>query len=202
MNRASLLGIRTLLQSWQIWWCRWAVRKLGSSVPKYIKCLRPLRETRIEMQLWTFYSYLIYISSRINNPSTWRSFIKGETHGITNSSSPWINWLIIKGIVPWDWDWLEWIVNERSKELRIAGAYFYCFWCHFHVLICKKEALSVSHLTVTLRMMRNNCRSVSSIGFLHVWSILSEVSYYPDEEIYRDATCRMIAAIFSSLLRS
>jgi hypothetical protein len=28
-----------------------------------------------------------------------------------------------------------------------------------------KQALSVSHLTVTLRMMSNNCRSVSSIGF-------------------------------------
>jgi hypothetical protein len=31
---------------------------------------------------------------------------------------------------------------------------------------------------------------------------LQEVSYSPDEEINRDVTCRMIAAIFSSLLRS
>ncbi len=37
----------------------------------------------------------------------------------------------LKGIVSWDWDWLEWIVNERSKELRIAGAYFYCFLMPF-----------------------------------------------------------------------
>ncbi len=78
-----------------------------------------------------------------------------------------------KGIVSWDWDWLEWIVNGRSRELRIAGAYFYAFWCHFHVIICKKkQALSVSHLTVTLRMMSNNHRLVSSIGFVHVRSIL------------------------------
>jgi hypothetical protein len=62
--------------------------------------------------------------------------------------------------------------------------------------------LSVSHLTVTLRMMSNNRRLVSSIGFVHVRSILSKVSYSPDEEINRDVTCRMIAAIFSSLLRS
>ncbi len=78
----------------------------------------------------------------------------------------------LKGIVSWDWYWLEWIGNERSKELRIAGAYFYWVWFHFHVLICKKQALSVAHLTVTLRMMSNNRRSVSSIGFVHVRSIL------------------------------
>jgi hypothetical protein len=33
--------------------------------------------------------------------------------------------------VSWDWDWLEWIVNERSKELTAAGAYFYCFLMPF-----------------------------------------------------------------------
>jgi len=64
------------------------------------------------------------------------------------------------------------------------------------------QALLVSHSTVTLRMMSNNRRSVSSIGFVHVRSILYEVSYCPDEEIDRDVTCRMIAAIFSCLLRS
>ncbi len=36
-----------------------------------------------------------------------------------------------KRIVSWDWDWLEWIVNQRSKELRIAGAYLYCFLMPF-----------------------------------------------------------------------
>ncbi len=29
-----------------------------------------------------------------------------------------------KGIVSGDRDWLEWAVNERSKELWIPGAYF------------------------------------------------------------------------------
>ncbi len=38
---------------------------------------------------------------------------------------------LLKGIVSWDWDWLEWIVNERSKGLRVAGAYFYCFLMPF-----------------------------------------------------------------------
>jgi hypothetical protein len=102
----------------------------------------------------------------------------------------------LKGIVSWDWDWLEWIVNERSKELRMPEHIFIVFWCHLLVLTFLKQALPVSHLTVTLRMMSNNRRSVSSIIFVHVWSILQEVSYSPDEEIDRDITFRMIAAIF------
>jgi hypothetical protein len=69
-------------------------------------------------------------------------------------------------------------------------------------LIFKKQALSVSHSTVSLRMMSNNRRSFSSIGFVHVQSILQEVSYSPVEEIDRDITCRMIAADFSSFLQS
>jgi hypothetical protein len=36
----------------------------------------------------------------------------------------------------------------------------------------KKQALSVSHLTVTLQMMSNNRSSGSSIGFVHVRLIL------------------------------
>jgi hypothetical protein len=51
-------------------------------------------------------------------------------------------------------------------------------------------------------MMSNTGRSVSSISFVHVRSILQEVSYSPDEEIDRDVTCTMIAAIFSSFLQS
>jgi hypothetical protein len=77
-----------------------------------------------------------------------------------------------KGIVSRDWDWPEWVVNKRSKELRIAGAYFYCFFMPFSCSIVKKLALSVSHLTVTRWMMSNNCRSVLSISFVHVWLIL------------------------------
>ncbi len=48
--------------------------------------------------------------------------------------------LPLKGIVSWDWDWLEWIVNERSKELRIAGAYFYCFLMPFSCFNLQKAS--------------------------------------------------------------
>jgi hypothetical protein len=90
---------------------------------------------------------------------------------------------------------------KDQKNLGLPEHIFIAFLCHIHVLICKKQALSVSHLTVILRMMSNNRRSVSSIGFVHIRLILYEVSYSPDEEIDRDITCRMIAAIFLSLLR-
>jgi hypothetical protein len=85
---------------------------------------------------------------------------------------------------------------KDQKNLGLPEHIFTAFWCHFHVIICKKQALLVSHLTVTLQMMSNNSRSVSSIGFVHVRSVLYEVSYSPDEEIDCDVTCRMIAAIF------
>ncbi len=67
----------------------------------------------------------------------------------------------------------------------------------FHIL----KNLLVSHLTVTLRMMSNNRRSVSSIGIVHVQWILQKARYSPDKEIDCDATCWMIAAIFSSFLQ-
>ncbi len=54
--------------------------------------------------------------------------------------------LEIKGIVSWDWDWLEWIVNEISKELRIAGAYFYCFLMPFSCFNLKKKTSFVCFL--------------------------------------------------------
>jgi hypothetical protein len=79
---------------------------------------------------------------------------------------------------------------KDQKNLGLPEHIFIAFLCHFHVLICKKQALPVSHLTVTLLMRSNNRRSVSSIGFVHVRSILEEVSYSPDEEIHRDVTCR------------
>jgi hypothetical protein len=55
---------------------------------------------------------------------------------------------------------------KDQKNLGLPEHICIAFWCHFHVLICKKLALLVSHLTVTLRMMSNNRRSVSSIGFV------------------------------------
>jgi hypothetical protein len=61
---------------------------------------------------------------------------------------------------------------KDQKNLGLPEHIFIAFLCHFHVIICKQQALSVSHLIVTLRMMSNNCRSVSSIGFVHVQSIL------------------------------
>jgi hypothetical protein len=77
---------------------------------------------------------------------------------------------------------------KDQKNLGLLEHIFIAFRCHLHVLICKKQALSVSHLTVTLRMMSSNRRSVSSISF--------EVIYSPDEEIDRDVTCMLIAAMF------
>ncbi len=53
----------------------------------------------------------------------------GSTH--LSGSHLIISHTTFKGIVSWDWDRLEWIVNERSKELRIAGAYLYCFLMPF-----------------------------------------------------------------------
>jgi hypothetical protein len=58
-----------------------------------------------------------------------------------------------------------------------------------------------SPLKVTLRMMSNNRRSVSSISFVHVRLILQQVCYSPDEEINCDVICWMIAAFFSSFQR-
>jgi hypothetical protein len=57
-------------------------------------------------------------------------------------------------------------------------------------------ALAVFHLTVTLRMKSNNQRSFSSIGAVHVRFILQQVCYSLDEELKRDVTYWMIAAIF------
>jgi hypothetical protein len=56
-------------------------------------------------------------------------------------------------------------------------------------------ALVVSHLTVTLQMISNNRRSFSSIGAVRVRLILQQVCYSLDEEIKRDVTYWMIAAI-------
>jgi hypothetical protein len=35
------------------------------------------------------------------------------------------------------WEKLQWIPSDISEEFSIAGAYFFPFWCHFHVLILK-----------------------------------------------------------------
>jgi hypothetical protein len=93
-------------------------------------------------------------------------------------------------------------MKDQKNLQSLPEHIFIAFWCHFTVLIVLKQALPVSHLTVTLWMMSNNRRSVSSIVFVHVRSILQELSYSPDEEIDRDITCRMIGAIFLSFLRA
>ncbi len=63
-----------------------------------------------------------------------------------------------------DWERIQWIPSDRSEECRVAGAYFFLFRCHFHVLIWKIVVLAVSLLTVTLKMTSNYQRSFSSIG--------------------------------------
>ncbi len=45
---------------------------------------------------------------------------------------------------------------------------FIPFWFHFHVVIKKMHALTVSHLTVTLRVISKNRRSFSSFSAVHV----------------------------------
>ncbi len=91
---------------------------------------------------------------------------------------------------------------KDQKNLGLPEQIFIPFWCHFHVLICKKQALAVSHLTVTLRMMslRSNLPLKESI--VHVQNRWMRQICGNYEEIDRDITCRMIAAIFLSLLRS
>jgi hypothetical protein len=91
---------------------------------------------------------------------------------------------------------------KDQKNFELPELIWNAFCCHFHVLNLKKHALSLSHLTVTLWLMSNNCRSASSIGFVHTQLILQWVYYSPDEEIDCDITCGMIDTIFSSFLLS
>ncbi len=51
-----------------------------------------------------------------------------------------------------------------QKNVGLLEHIFILFCCHFQVLIRKMCALVVSNLTITLRMISNNCRSFSSIG--------------------------------------
>jgi hypothetical protein len=60
------------------------------------------------------------------------------------------------------------MISVGYEECTVAGAYLYSFLCHFHVLILKKQALAVSHFTITLQMMSNNRRSFSSVDVVHV----------------------------------
>ncbi len=58
----------------------------------------------------------------------------------------------------------------------------------------------MSDLTITLRMMSNNRRSVSSIDFVHVRFILKYVGMLlPDEENDSDVTCWMYSLLASSI---
>jgi hypothetical protein len=94
------------------------------------------------------------------------------------------------------------MISVGYEECTVAGAYLYSFLCHFHVLILKKQALAVSHFTITLQMMSNNRISFSSIDVVHVQLILHKVCYPPDKEFKHDVTCWMTAAIFLNFLRS
>ncbi len=58
------------------------------------------------------------------------------------------------------WEQLQWHPSDRSEEFRIAGAYFYSLLSPFYVLILKRHAVAVFHLTVTLQMMSNSRRSL------------------------------------------
>jgi hypothetical protein len=51
------------------------------------------------------------------------------------------------------------VPKDRSEEFGVAGAHFKLFFASFYVLIKKKHVLTVSHMTVTLRMMSNSRRS-------------------------------------------
>ncbi len=46
------------------------------------------------------------------------------------------------------------------KNLGLPEHIFIPFWFHFHVLILKRHAVAVFHLTVTLQMMSNSRRSL------------------------------------------
>ncbi len=63
------------------------------------------------------------------------------------------------------------------KNLGLPEHIFIPFWCHFHVLIIKKHAVVVSHLTVTLQMMSNSWRSLREWWVTgadqHRWSLLT-----------------------------
>jgi hypothetical protein len=53
---------------------------------------------------------------------------------------------------------------NRSDECNVSGTYSSLFSMSFSYFICKKHVLSVLHVTVTLRMMSNSCRSVPMIN--------------------------------------
>ncbi len=72
---------------------------------------------------------------------------------------------------------------KDEKNLGLQGQTFSVSFSSFYF---KKDALTDSHLTVTLQIVNNNCRSVSSIGFVHVQMILQQVCYSSDDEIEHD----------------
>jgi hypothetical protein len=51
------------------------------------------------------------------------------------------------------------VPKDRSEEFGVARAHFLTIFNVFSVLIIKKHVLTVSHMTVTLRMMSKSRRS-------------------------------------------
>ncbi len=70
---------------------------------------------------------------------------------------------LLKGMMPRERDWLKWILMEDQKNLGFQSIFLTLCDVIFMIQF-KKTHLVVSYLTVTLRIMSNNHRSVSSIG--------------------------------------
>ncbi len=70
-------------------------------------------------------------------------------------------WSLSEHII-WRFTVMKYSISRDSdlKNLGLPEHIFIPFWSHFHVLILKKHAVAVSHLTVTLQMMSNSCRSL------------------------------------------
>jgi hypothetical protein len=62
----------------------------------------------------------------------------------------------------------------------------------------KKQALAISHMTITLQILSDNRKSPSCIGVVHIPLILIGC-YSADEQVEHEVNCWMIAATFSKL---
>ncbi len=63
------------------------------------------------------------------------------------------------------------------KNLGLLEHILTAYWCHFHVLPLKKHALAVSDFTVTLQMMSDSRRQLSSISVVHTCTIDSSLGF-------------------------
>ncbi len=74
----------------------------------------------------------------------------------------------LTGMVSWDWDWLEWVLNDRSEEHGVAKANYWHFLTWFLFFYYKKTCFCSFHRTITLRMMSNN-RSTAHPTVLYMY---------------------------------